>query len=241
MSNVVDLSKSPGKISAMFDAIAPRYDFLNHVLSAGIDRRWRTRAIRSLRLTGSEVVLDVCTGTADLAIAARTATPRAARVVAVDFAGAMLEIGRDKVARAGLAHEVMFVRGDATRIPVTDSSMDAVTVAFGIRNVEDVPAACREMRRVLRRGGRLAILEFAIPTMPVIRTAYLTYFRHILPAIGRLVSRHSAAYGYLPDSVGAFATPTQLMSTLQASGFVDVAAVRMTCGIVFLYTARRGD
>ena len=241
MSNVVDLSKSPGKISAMFDAIAPRYDFLNHVLSAGIDRRWRTRAIRSLRLTGSEVVLDVCTGTADLAIAARTATPRAARVVAVDFAGAMLEIGRDKVARAGLAHEVTFVRGDAMRIPVTDSSMDAVTVAFGIRNVEDVPAACREMRRVLRRGGRLAILEFAIPTMPVIRTAYLTYFRHILPAIGRLVSRHSAAYGYLPDSVGAFATPTQLMSTLQASGFADMAAVRMTCGIVFLYTARRGD
>jgi len=241
MSNVVDLSKSPGKISAMFDAIAPRYDFLNHVLSAGIDRRWRARAIRSLRLTGSEVVLDVCTGTADLAIAARTATPRAARVVGVDFAGAMLEIGRDKAARAGLAHEVMFVRGDATRIPVADSSMDAVTVAFGIRNVEDVPAACREMRRVLRRGGRLAILEFAIPTMPVIRTAYLTYFRHILPAVGRLVSRHSAAYGYLPDSVGAFATPTQLMSTLEASGFVDVAAVRMTCGIVFLYTARRGD
>jgi demethylmenaquinone methyltransferase/2-methoxy-6-polyprenyl-1,4-benzoquinol methylase len=241
MSNAADLSKAPGKISAMFDAIAPRYDFLNHVLSAGIDRRWRTRAIRSLRLTGSEVVLDVCTGTADLAIAARTATPRAARVVGVDFAGAMLEIGRDKVERAGLAHEVMFVRGDATRIPVTDSSMDAVTVAFGIRNVEDVPAACREMRRVLRRGGRLAILEFAIPTMPVVRTAYLTYFRHILPAIGRLVSRHSAAYGYLPDSVGAFATPAQLMSTLQASGFVDVAAVRMTCGIVFLYTARRGD
>jgi demethylmenaquinone methyltransferase/2-methoxy-6-polyprenyl-1,4-benzoquinol methylase len=241
MSHAADLSKAPGKISAMFDAIAPRYDFLNHVLSAGIDRRWRTRAIRSLRLTGSEVVLDVCTGTADLAIAARTATPRAARVVGVDFAGAMLEIGRDKVERAGLAHEVTFVRGDATRIPVTDSSMDAVTVAFGIRNVEDVPAACREMRRVLRRGGRLAILEFAIPTMPVIRTAYLTYFRHILPAIGRLVSRHSAAYGYLPDSVGAFATPAQLMSTLQASGFVDVAAVRMTCGIVFLYTARRGD
>lgn len=228
-------------VRSMFDAIAPRYDFLNHVLSAGIDRRWRARAIRSLRLTGSEVVLDVCTGTADLAIAARTATPRAARVVGVDFAGAMLEIGRDKAARAGLAHEVMFVRGDATRIPVADSSMDAVTVAFGIRNVEDVPAACREMRRVLRRGGRLAILEFAIPTMPVIRTAYLTYFRHILPAVGRLVSRHSAAYGYLPDSVGAFATPTQLMSTLEASGFVDVAAVRMTCGIVFLYTARRGD
>jgi demethylmenaquinone methyltransferase/2-methoxy-6-polyprenyl-1,4-benzoquinol methylase len=240
MSNVADLSKSPGKISAMFDAIAPRYDFLNHVLSAGIDRRWRARAVRSLHLTGRERVLDVCTGTADLAIAARAATPGAARVVGVDFAGAMLEVGRDKVASAGLGREVTLVRGDATRIPVADSSVDAVTVAFGIRNVEDVPAACREMHRVLRRGGALAILEFAIPTMPIVRTAYLTYFRHILPAIGRLVSRHGAAYGYLPDSVGTFATPEQLMNTLRTSGFVDVAADRMTCGIVFLYTARRG-
>ena len=234
-----DLSKSPGKISAMFDAIAPRYDCLNRVLSAGIDRRWRARAIRSLRLTGRERVLDVCTGTADLAIAARTATPGAARVVGVDFAGAMLDIGREKVKRAGLARQVALVRGDATRIPAADASVDAVTVAFGIRNVEDVPAACREMCRVLKRGGALAILEFAIPTMPIVRTAYLMYFRHILPAVGRLVSRHSAAYGYLPDSVGAFATPTQLMETLGASGFVDVAAVRMTFGIVFLYTARK--
>ncbi len=241
MSHAADLSKSPGKISAMFDAIAPRYDFLNHVLSAGIDRRWRTRAIRSLRLTGRERVLDVCTGTADLAIAARTAMPGAARVVGVDFAGAMLELGRDKIANAGLAPEVTLVRGDAVRIPAADSSVDAVTVAFGIRNVEDVPAACREMHRVLKGGGALAILEFAIPTVPILRTAYLMYFRHILPAIGRLVSRHSAAYEYLPDSVGAFATPDQLMGTLRASGFVDVAAVRMTFGIVFLYTARRGS
>ena len=241
MSHAADLSKSSGKISAMFDAIAPRYDFLNHVLSAGIDRRWRKRAIRSLRLTGRERVLDVCTGTADLAIAARTATPGAARVVGVDFAGAMLGVGRDKVKRAGLARDVTLVRGDATRIPAADASVDAVTVAFGIRNVDDVPAACREMCRVLKRGGVLAILEFAIPTVPIVRTAYLTYFRHILPRIGRLVSRHSRAYEYLPDSVGAFATPDQLMNTLRASGFVDVAAVRMTFGIVFLYTARRAS
>jgi demethylmenaquinone methyltransferase/2-methoxy-6-polyprenyl-1,4-benzoquinol methylase len=110
MSNAVDLSKSPGKISAMFEAIAPRYDFLNHVLSAGIDRYWRKRAVRSLALTGRERVLDVCTGTADLAIAARTASPGAARVVGVDFAGAMLEIGRDKLKRAGLSRDVVLVR-----------------------------------------------------------------------------------------------------------------------------------
>jgi SAM-dependent methyltransferase len=142
MSNAVDLSKSPRRISAMFDAIAPRYDFLNHVLSAGIDRYWRMRAIRSLRLTGRERVLDVCTGTADLAIAARTAKPGAARVVGVDFAGAMLGMGREKLKRAGLAGTVTLVRGDATRIPAADASVDAVTVAFGIRNVDDTPAAC---------------------------------------------------------------------------------------------------
>jgi demethylmenaquinone methyltransferase/2-methoxy-6-polyprenyl-1,4-benzoquinol methylase len=241
MSHAADLSKSPGKISAMFDAIAPRYDFLNHVLSAGIDRYWRKRAIRSLGLTGRERVLDICTGTADLAIAARTANPGAARVVGVDFAAAMLSLGRDKLKRAGLAGDVTLVRGDATRIPAADASVDAVTVAFGIRNVDDVPAACREMCRVLKRGGALAILEFAIPTMPIVRAGYLMYFRHILPAVGRLISRHSAAYEYLPGSVGAFATPDQLMETLRASGFVDVAAVRLTFGIVFLYTARRGS
>jgi demethylmenaquinone methyltransferase / 2-methoxy-6-polyprenyl-1,4-benzoquinol methylase len=234
-----DVSKSPGTISAMFDAIAPRYDFLNHALSAGIDHYWRRRAIRSLRLTGRERVLDVCTGTADLAIAARTATPGAARVVGVDFAAAMLEVGRGKLKRADLSRGVSLVRGDATRIPAADESVDAVTVAFGIRNVADMPAACREMRRVLKPGGALAILEFAIPTMPIVKTAYLSYFRHILPFVGRLVSRHHAAYEYLPESVGAFASPDQLMETLRASGFADVSAVRMTFGIVCLYTGRR--
>ena len=239
MNDHVELSKSSAHISAMFDAIAPRYDFLNHALSAGIDRHWRKRAIRSLRLTGRERVLDVCTGTADLAIAARTATPGAAKVVGVDFAAAMLDIGHRKLTRAGLAGDVALVRGDATRIPAADASVDAVTVAFGIRNVDDMPAACREMHRVLKPGGALAILEFAIPTQPIVRAAYLSYFRHILPAVGRLVSRHNAAYGYLPESVSAFGSPDQFMEVLRVSRFVDVAAVRMTFGIVCLYTARR--
>jgi len=239
MSHAVDISKSPGKISAMFDAIAPRYDFLNHVLSAGIDRYWRRRAIRSLGLTGRERVLDVCTGTADLAIAAYRATPGAARVVGVDFAASMLEMGHRKLTRSGLSRDVVLVRGDATRIPAADRSVDAATVAFGIRNVADMPAACEELCRVLKPGGALAILEFAIPSAPVIKAAYLSYFRHILPAVGRLVSRHHAAYEYLPESVGAFASPDQLVELLRSSGFADVAAVRMTFGIVCLYTARR--
>ena len=225
----------------MFDAIAPRYDLLNHLLSAGIDRHWRRLAIRSIGLTGRERVLDLCTGTADLALAARRARPGAARVIGVDFAGAMLTIGMEKVRRAGLESAISLVRGDAMRIPVADASVDAVTIAFGIRNVEDPEVACRDIARVLRPGGRLVILEFAIPTAPLFRAAYLSYFRHILPRIGRLVSGHGAAYGYLPASVGAFASPGEFMDLLQKHGFQDVSADSLTFGSVFLYTARRGS
>jgi len=238
---VTDLSKSPGRIAGMFDAIAPRYDFLNHLLSGGIDRHWRSRAIKSMDLTGRERVLDLCTGTADLAIAARQARPGAACVVGVDFAGAMLAIGAAKIRRAGLSREIALVRGDAMRIPVADASVDAVTIAFGIRNVEDPEVACRDIARVLKPGGRLTILEFAIPTTPLFRAAYLSYFRHILPRIGRAISGHDAAYGYLPASVGAFASPDAFMNLLRKHGFTDVSADSLTFGSVFLYKARRGS
>jgi demethylmenaquinone methyltransferase / 2-methoxy-6-polyprenyl-1,4-benzoquinol methylase len=119
--------------------------------------------------------------------------------------------------------------------------VDAVTIAFGIRNVEDARTACRDIYRVLKPGGRLAVLEFAIPTTPIIRAAYLSYFRHILPGIGRLVSRHHGAYAYLPESVGAFASPHEFTELLRKIGFSDVSADPMTFGIVFLYTARRGS
>jgi demethylmenaquinone methyltransferase/2-methoxy-6-polyprenyl-1,4-benzoquinol methylase len=221
----------------MFDAIAARYDFLNHLLSAGIDRRWRRRAIRALSLTGRERVLDLCTGTADLAIAAIDAQPSARRVIGVDFAHAMLRVGRDKIAAN---HRIDLLRGDATRIPLRDGAVDAITIGFGIRNVEDAGAACDEMRRVLAPGGRIAILEFAIPTMPGVRTLYLWYFRNVLPLVGRMVSRHSAAYGYLPASVGAFASPDEFVTILRQRGFVNVTAVQLTFGVVALYTGTRG-
>jgi len=233
------ISKSPDRIAGMFDAIADRYDFLNRLLSAGIDRRWRRRAIQSLQLTGRERVLDLCTGTADLAIAARTARPAAAGVVGIDFSGAMLGVARTKLRDRRLADSVALVRGDATRIPLADGSVDAVTIAYGIRNVENAEGACAEVRRVLTPGGRLAILEFAIPTMRGVRPAYLWYFNRVLPRIGRLVSRHGAAYGYLPASVGTFATPEEFVKLLRQAGFTDVAARPLTFGIVFLYTARR--
>ena len=223
----------------MFDAIAGRYDLLNHLLSAGIDRRWRRKAIGSLRLTGRERVLDLGTGTADLALAAVEADPGAARVMGVDFAGAMLRVGLDKTRARRLTGRVALVRGDAARIPATDRSVDAVTVAFGIRNVQDTAGACREIFRVLTPGGRLAVLEFAIPTTPGVRAAYLWYFNQVLPRIGRVVSRHNAAYGYLPASVGAFATPDEFVTILRNSGFTEIKASPLTFGIVYLYTARR--
>ena len=224
----------------MFDAIAPRYDFLNHLLSAGIDTRWRRRAIASLQLRGSERVLDLCTGTGDLAIAAVRARPGAARVVGVDFAAAMLHVGREKLMRQRLEPRVALVRGDATRIPAADRSVDAITIAFGIRNVEQVTIACAEMHRVMKPGGRLAILEFAVPTAPGLSAVYLWYLRHLLPRIGRAISRHNAAYGYLPASIGAFTAPDQFVKLLRQAGFVDVEPVRLTFGAVILYTARRG-
>ncbi|HEV2984075.1 MAG TPA: bifunctional demethylmenaquinone methyltransferase/2-methoxy-6-polyprenyl-1,4-benzoquinol methylase UbiE [Vicinamibacterales bacterium] len=238
---MADLSKTPERIAGMFDAIARRYDLLNHVLSGGIDRRWRKRAIRSLALTGTERVLDLCTGTGDLAVAAARARPSAARVVGIDFAGAMLQVGREKLRKADLDARIMLVRGDATRLPLDEGVMDAITIGFGIRNVEDMEGACREMRRVLKPGGRLAILEFAVPTVPGVSALYLWYLHHVLPRIGRAISRHHAAYGYLTASIDAFSTPDEFVKILRQGGFMAVSAVPLTFGSVILYTARRGD
>jgi demethylmenaquinone methyltransferase/2-methoxy-6-polyprenyl-1,4-benzoquinol methylase len=231
--------RSASRISAMFDAIAPRYDLLNHLLSAGIDRRWRARAIRSLALTGREWVLDLCAGTGDLAIEAIKASPGAARVLGVDFSRVMLTLGVGKLRRKKLDGEIALVRGDAMSLPVASASVDAVTIGFGIRNVEDREAACREMLRVLKPGGRLAILEFSMPTLPIFRFLYLSYFRHVLPRIGRWISGHADAYEYLPASVDA-CEPDAFVTLLRKSGFADVAADPLTFSSVFLYTARRG-
>src|SRR4051812_14697928 len=224
----------------MFDAIAPRYDLLNHLLSAGIDKRWRARAIQSLELTGRETLVDVATGTADVALAARRGGPLgAAPVLGVDFAGAMLTLGLQKGRAAGDAGHIALVRGDAMPLPVATASADAVTISFGIRNVQQPEVACREMARVLRPGGRLAILEFGVPRIPGVSALYLWYFKQVLPRIGRLLSGHTGAYSYLPASVSTFPPPDQFMTILRRSGFSDVRAVPLTLGIVYLYVGRK--
>jgi demethylmenaquinone methyltransferase/2-methoxy-6-polyprenyl-1,4-benzoquinol methylase len=222
----------------MFDAIARRYDFLNHFLSAGLDTRWRARAIREIALPSNAQVVDLCTGTGDLAIASVRAQARA-RVVGVDFAAAMLAVGRDKLRAQALDRRISLVRGDATRIPVTDGWADAATIGFGIRNVAQPEQALAELARVLKPGGRLAILEFGEPRIPGIRALYNWYFRAVLPQLGRVVSKHQSAYSYLPASVGTFPRPAAFAATISSHGFRDVRAVPLSLGIVYLYVATR--
>lgn len=231
------VDKSPAKIAGMFDAIAGRYDLLNTVLSGGVDRYWRHHAIKSLKLTGRERLLDVCTGTADVAIGATR--KGAARVVGVDFSGAMLTHGLAKVERGGLGGRIQLVRGDAMNLPIANESVHAATITFGIRNVQQPEVACRELVRVLRSGGRLAILEFGTPSSPLFGPVYQWYSRNILPRIGRAVSRHDAAYSYLPESIGAFPYGDQFAAILSAAGFSHVQARPFMFGAVYLYTGQK--
>ena len=230
-------TKQPARIAGMFDAIAHRYDLLNRLLSCGLDRRWRAHAVAALRLKPTDVLVDVCTGTADVALSALSSPTPPRRAVGVDFSREMLRLGLAKARRQ--RRTLLLAQGDATRLPLPDRSADAATIAFGIRNVQQPDAACRELARVLRPGGRLAVLEFGLPPSPRFRALYLWYARRVLPVIGRVVSRHQSAYAYLPESVGRFPPPEQFGHLLQACGFPHVEVVPLTFGIVYLYVASR--
>lgn len=230
--------RAPDEIARMFDQIAGRYDLLNRLLSGGRDRVWRARAVESLRLRGGETVLDLCTGTADLLLALAPPRGPAARAVGVDFSAEMLRLGRAKLRRAPAHGAIDLLRGDAEHIPLGDRSVDGVTIGFGIRNVRDRAAALAEARRVLRPGGRLAILEFGEPRAALLRAAYGWYFRRLLPLVGRLVSRHPGAYAYLPASVRAFPAPDAFCALVEQAGFSGVRCERLTLGIVCLYSGR---
>jgi demethylmenaquinone methyltransferase/2-methoxy-6-polyprenyl-1,4-benzoquinol methylase len=229
--------KSPAKIAGMFDAIAGRYDLLNTVLSGGVDRYWRRQMIKSLRLTGQERVLDVCTGTADVALGC--ARGGAARVVGVDFSGSMLAYGLQKVRQGALAERIQLVRGDAMNLPVASASMNAATIAFGIRNVQRPEVGCQELARALKPGGRVAILEFGTPDSKLFGPVYRWYSLNVLPRIGRAVSRHDAAYTYLPESIGAFPYGDEFAQILTTAGFSHVQARPFMFGAVYLYTGQR--
>jgi demethylmenaquinone methyltransferase/2-methoxy-6-polyprenyl-1,4-benzoquinol methylase len=240
------------RIRSMFDAVAPRYDLLNRLLSAGFDVRWRRRAVRALRLEPGHRVLDLCAGTGDLGLEARRQVPGVC-VVGIDLAREMLLRGSAKSGAgvsAAAGHPVAgnpagenpvmyFVQGDAERIPLPDASVDAACVGFGIRNVASLERAFAESARVLRPGGRFAVLEFTLPPRPVVRSVYRAYFHHVLPRVGGWISGRPDAYRYLPASVDAFPPPADLAAMMRAGGFRAVTWSLLSGGIAALHVGTR--
>lgn len=226
------------QVSTMFDNIAPWYDFLNHFLSLGIDISWRKKTIRELRDLNPKQILDVATGTADLAIeAARQLSP--AKIVGIDISTEMLEVGRVKLKKKGLSPIIELQSGDSENIAFADNTFDAVTVAFGVRNFENLEKGLAEMLRVLKPGGRAAILEFSKPTLFPFKQLYNFYFKNFLPVIGKITSKDPKAYSYLYESVQAFPDGKRFESLLGKIGFHSVKYKPFTLGICTLYIATK--
>jgi demethylmenaquinone methyltransferase/2-methoxy-6-polyprenyl-1,4-benzoquinol methylase len=221
-------------IREMFQNIAPQYDLLNRVLSFGIDRHWRKFAVRQLQIPENGRVLDIATGTGDVALTIAANTPESVEIVGEDFTQGMLLHGREKIAASAYSNRIKLVNAPCESIPHPSHLFDGITIAFGIRNVVDRCAGLREMFRVLKPGGRAVILEFSTPKSRMFRSLYYFYFRRILPAIGGLFSKRSA-YQYLPDSVLEFPSRDEFSSMMTEAGFVDVKAHDLTFGIVTVY------
>lgn len=239
---MIQLDKTGHRVRRMFSEIAPRYDLMNHVLSLGIDIRWRRRTVRELRLDGAEPILDCCTGTGDLALMLAQRVGARAHVIGTDFCFPMLARARRKRPAAGDAASanVAFVEADTQALPFADATFQAVTVAFGLRNVEDTPLGLREMTRVCRRGGQVAVLEFSQPTAPGFRQLYSAYFKHVLPRIGQSIARNRQdAYDYLPASVSEFPCGEALAELMRGAGLCDVRFMPLTFGIATLYVGER--
>lgn len=218
-------------IRRMFAGVAPRYDLLNHLLSLGIDRRWRRHVVADLSLEPADRVLDVCCGTGDLAL---EIAPHA-RCAACDFTWEMLTRAQEKASRSG--EPVHLAAADALHLPFPTGTFDAVTVGFGVRNLEDLPAGLRELRRVLRPQGVLAILEFSRPTHPLLRGPYWLYLHGLLPAVGRMLSHRGGAYRYLADSIAGFPEPETLCRYLEDAGFREASYRHLSGGIVAIHRA----
>lgn len=219
----------------MFDRIAHRYDLLNRLLSMRQDVAWRKRLAKLLPERDDLRVLDLATGTGDVLLTLRAASSRVRSGVGMDMSGKMLYIGKDKFEDSGQASALQMVRGDAMRIAAAKETFDVVTISFGIRNVLDVDAALREMYRVLKPGGRVLILEFSLPDNPLMRSAYLLYFRNVLPRIGGLVSGDSYAYRYLNQTVETFPYGEAFATLMRNANFANVSMTQLTFGIATIY------
>jgi demethylmenaquinone methyltransferase/2-methoxy-6-polyprenyl-1,4-benzoquinol methylase len=234
------VDKSGDRVRRMFGKIARRYDFLNHLLSLGIDRYWRRRTVRLVPPIGPLPILDVCTGTGDLALAYDRSAGGTTPIIAADFCHEMLVIGRQKSQQVGAAGRITFIEADAQSLPLPSNTFQIVCVAFGLRNVADTDRGIAEMVRVAAAGGRVVILEFSTPTREPFKSVYGWYFRRVLPRIGKWFARDSAgAYEYLPASVGEFPQGEALIERMRAAGLTNLRRYPLTFGVATLYVGEK--
>jgi demethylmenaquinone methyltransferase/2-methoxy-6-polyprenyl-1,4-benzoquinol methylase len=223
----------------MFDNIAPTYDKLNHIMSLNIDRVWRRRVMRIVRRAKAHKIMDVATGTGDLAIAMAKRVDRI-QILGVDLSEEMLAVARAKVRKQGLEERIMLEKGDAENlVMVADESVDAVTVAFGVRNFENMEQGLRELYRTIKHGGKLVVLEFSMPKNRLVRWIYRQYAHRLLPYVGGMISKDRRAYTYLPDSVEEFPAPEKFAQILKDVGFSKVRLRRQSFGIAYIYEATK--
>ena len=228
-------SSKKEEVATMFNQIAHSYDFLNHFFSVGIDKLWRRKVIRILSKYHPKQILDVATGTGDLALALLKLKPQ--KVIGVDISEGMLNLGKEKVAKANESDRVELQVGDSENLNFKDNSFDAVTVAFGVRNYENLSQGLKEMHRVLKPDAPLVVLEFSKPENRFFRKIYFFYFQNVLPSIGKLVSKDARAYSYLPESVNAFPEREEFVNLLKKAGFKTVRCTPLTFGISSIYEA----
>jgi demethylmenaquinone methyltransferase/2-methoxy-6-polyprenyl-1,4-benzoquinol methylase len=232
-----DAAAKKQQVARMFNSISANYDLLNHLLSAGVDIYWRKKAIGRLRKSKPKLILDVATGTGDFAVEALSLQPD--KVIGVDISDGMLDIAREKIKKRGLAERITLMRGDSENLPFEENMFDAVIVAFGVRNFENLEKGLADMLRVLKPGGQAVILEFSKPDRFLFSQFYGLYFKYIVPVIGRLVSKDQTAYNYLPESVHAFPRGKTFVDILTGIGYKNASCQRLTFGICSIYTGTK--
>ena len=224
------------QVKEMFDSIAPAYDFMNRAMTFGIDKLWRAKAVRMIKAHTPSTILDVATGTGDLAIKlARSLSIN--KITGIDLSEGMIEIGRRKVTEANLDNVISFTTGDCLNLPFDDNSFDCVTVAYGVRNFEHLDKGYQQMHRVLNNGGMLCVIELSTPTSKIIKPLYNFYTHHIIPFVGRLISKDVRAYSYLPESIAAVPQGNDMLQLMKNAGFKDCKFHSMTFGSCTIYTA----
>lgn len=222
------------QVEQMFDSIAPAYDFMNRAMTLGIDRLWRRKAVGMLRADKPEMVLDVATGTGDLAILLARKLPQA-RITGVDLSSGMIKVGQEKIAAKGLSNRICLQVGDCLSLPFDDGTFDCVTVAYGVRNFSDLEAGYREMHRVMRPGGKLCVIELSTPRNRIVKPLYNLYTKHIIPLVGRMVSKDTRAYSYLPESIAAVPQRESMCELMRRAGFKEAHFRSMTFGVCTIY------